>query len=93
MVSMDDWRRNGQEKYLTDTELIFTDIFKRFSDKWEHEHCEFCMEKFSAADNDLHSGYCTSDRLHWICPECFEDFKEEFRWTVSDSKFPVERNE
>lgn len=85
MAANDDWRRNGQEKYLTDAELIFTDAFQKFSDKWDHEHCEFCWEKFSSAEGDLHSGYCTPDFKHWICTDCFEDFKEEFRWTVADT--------
>ena len=45
MVPKDDWRRNGQEKYLTGAELIFLNEFRKFSDKWEHEHCKFCWEK------------------------------------------------
>lgn len=81
-MSDSDWRRNGQEKYLAGAELIFAEEFQPLSDKWEHEHCEFCWEKFSKADDDLHSGYCTADRKHWICSECFEEFREEFRWTV-----------
>ena len=87
-MSDSDWRRNGQEKYLTNAELIFIEEFRSLSDKWEHEHCEFCWEKFSEGDNDLHSGYCTADQKHWICPDCFEDFREEFQWTISDTKIP-----
>ena len=83
-MSDNDWRRNGQEKYLAGAELIFTGEFQSFSEKWDHEHCEFCWEKFGEADNYLHSGYCTADGKHWICPDCFEDFREEFRWTVSE---------
>ena len=24
--------------------------------------------------------YCTEDMKHWICEECFNDFKEQFNW-------------
>ena len=43
-----------------------------------HEHCELCYEK---AMTDI-SGifYCTEDMKHWICEECFNDFKERFDW-------------
>ena len=43
-----------------------------------HEHCELCYEK---AMTDI-SGifYCTEDMKHWICEECFNDFKEQFNW-------------
>ena len=33
MVSKGDWRRNSQEKYLTNAVLIFVNDFKNFSDK------------------------------------------------------------
>jgi hypothetical protein len=45
MASGDDWRRTGQERYLSG--LRFT--WKRYqalSGNWEHEHCEFCSKKF-----------------------------------------------
>ena len=43
-----------------------------------HEHCDLCYEK---AMTDI-SGifYCTEDMKHWICEECFNDFKEQFNW-------------
>ena len=45
-----------------------------------HEHCEFCMEKVTM-DNEGEF-YCTTDMEHWICSECFNDFKEPFEWKV-----------
>lgn len=88
----------GQEEYLVGAELIFVPEYQPFSDKWEHEHCEFCFEKISSADGDLHFGYCTNQRKNWICPTCFEDFKDEFKWTIASSNsikpnFPDERND
>ena len=43
-----------------------------------HEHCDLCYEK---AMTDI-SGifYCTEDMKHWICEECFANFKEQFNW-------------
>ena len=26
--------------------------------------------------------YCTIDNYHWICENCFNDFKDMFKWTV-----------
>lgn len=43
------------------------------------------MEKFSDNPNDLQIGYCTGDCYYWICEECYEDFKNLFKWTVVDS--------
>ena len=43
-----------------------------------HDHCELCNEK---ATTDISSVfYCTEDMKHWICEECFNDFKEQFNW-------------
>ena len=50
--------------------------------KSDHEHCEFCSGKFSEAVEDLHVGYASEDSYRWICPPCFEDFREEFGWSV-----------
>lgn len=51
-------------------------------------HCNFCWATFSEYDDDLHEGYCTPDETYWICPECFNDFKEMFHWTLEDSSKP-----
>lgn len=52
------------------------------SAEWDHDHCEFCAAKFSAAPEDLHAGYATANDEHWICPTCFTDFVDVFQWTV-----------
>lgn len=46
-----------------------------------HEHCEFCWEK--AYTDKPCVFYCTEDLKWWICEECFHDFQEKFRWSVS----------
>lgn len=82
MTNQTDWRLQGQESYLTGRQLRFVPYVRR-SQQWEHEHCEFCSAKFSDNADDLHTGYVTKDQHYWICPDCFRDFKDQFRWEVS----------
>ena len=75
-----DWRLSDQMEYLNEKKLIRA-VFKSNA-KNDHEHCEFCWEKFSELEDDLHQGYCTIDRYYWICEECYNDFKEMFNWKL-----------
>lgn len=77
----DDWRRQGQERFLKQAKLSHRP-YAPFREGWDHDHCEFCGEKFSLAEQDLKEGYCTEDGYHWVCEGCFQDFREEFAWTV-----------
>jgi Zn-finger protein len=87
VVPEDDWRRQGQERYLAGQALRFTKWWP-YREGWDHDHCEFCWAEFSAepqADNNQ-TGYVTSDdSYHWICSRCFADFREEFRWRIIES--------
>jgi len=76
-----DWRRQGQEKYLKGTK-IFSRDYLHHRLEWDHDHCEFCGTKFSMNQNDLKKGYSTDDGYHWICCQCFNDFQYEFNWQV-----------
>ena len=84
MAKLDDWRRQGQEKYLKSLALTWKKYIK-FRDDWDHDHCEFCSHKFMEEGNTecFHEGYATSDNYRWICKECFEDFRGEFDWSVN----------
>ena len=76
-----DWRRQGQDKYLNGVELTL----KKYTISrkgWDHDHCEFCSAKFSLNVLDLNEGFTTKDNYHWICRDCFNDFKVEFNWKV-----------
>ncbi|RLD63845.1 MAG: hypothetical protein DRI84_09220 [Bacteroidetes bacterium] len=89
-LSKDDWRRQGQEKYLNNIILIAQN-YHSFRDKLEHDHCEFCGKKFSNQKDDLKMGYSTVDGYHWICIDCFNDFSIEFNWEIisnPDHNFP-----
>jgi hypothetical protein len=75
----DDWRYTGQDKYLLNKEFEWRDFDGSIR---EHDHCEFCCSKFSEQSEDLHMGYCTKDKYHWICEQCYKDFKDTFHWVV-----------
>ena len=74
-----DWRLQGQDKYLSNLPLTVCEVDSSVN---EHEHCEFCGCKFGKNEEDLHEGYCTLDKYHWICKPCFNDFKEMFKWKL-----------
>lgn len=75
-----DWRLTNQMNYLYQKKLI-KGMFKPYREGWEHEHCAFCSERI---DSSTTLAYSTEDRYHWICPECFNDFKTMFEWEVID---------
>lgn len=70
--------------------------YKRWSESWDHDHCNLCMEKFvqaPTADLDARTeGYAAvgrgpegQDDYHWVCGGCFSDFCDRFGWTVAAS--------
>lgn len=79
-----DWRLHGQEK--GDVGLTwYHRKWRTYSESWDHDHCEYCMACFSSAPEDIHEGYASEDNYHWICPTCYNDFKELLDWkTVED---------
>ena len=78
----EDWRLNGQEKYLLGEKLLKVVFFETSGS--DHVHCDFCWGKFSENEDDFHNGYATLDGEHIICEECFHDFQEKFRWEVDE---------
>ncbi len=75
-----DWREQGQETYLSGLEY-WKKQYKKFSDSWEHDHCDFCGDKFCESKLELdclHEGYATTDNYRWICENCFVLFKEKY---------------
>ncbi|HAU65886.1 MAG: hypothetical protein A2017_17525 [Lentisphaerae bacterium GWF2_44_16] len=81
MIESNDWRLTGQKKLLFQKTLYFR-TWKAPRPEWDHDHCTFCMDKFAALPDTLHEGYTTKDNYVWICPNCFNDFKEMFQWVV-----------
>lgn len=81
MTMQDDWRLLPRHEQLSGVTLI-RQPWKPANPQNDHDHCEFCWEKFADYDGCLHAGYSTEDRVIWICDECFCDFKERFKWKV-----------
>ena len=81
MLEKNDWRLLNQQEYLIKAKLKKAEYIKS-SEKWDHDHCAFCWDKFSENKEDLTQGYCTADQKYWICEECFNDFKEMFSFTI-----------
>lgn len=79
-----DWRLTNQAAYLSGVPLVHA--VWHGEGRNDHDHCAFCWEKFAAYDGCLHEGWCTEDRCHWICNECFRDFREQFCWLVKDDE-------
>jgi hypothetical protein len=85
MIDKSDWRLQGQERYLKAAVLVHRK-YRRYpkNTAWDHDHCEFCFTTFMIEDypDVLHVGYATEDDRHWICENCFRDFKDMFDWKV-----------
>ncbi len=77
-----DWRLMDQERYLHGVTL-YRRIWTQTRPNWDHDHCEFCGEKFAAENADHREGYTTADEYRWICEKCFTDFRERFQWRLS----------
>lgn len=85
MNEEEDWRLLGwgEDSYLQGITLIKQPYRPDLCDPDnDHDHCEFCSNKFGKAPDDLKEGYSTEDGYSWICPTCFEDFKDRFKWKV-----------
>jgi len=80
-IPLDDCRRFNQEVYLKGATFSFKK-YKMPKPEWDHDHCKFCFKTISEFEGDLNDAYTTQDDYHWICPQCFEDFKEEYEWKV-----------
>lgn len=75
-----DWRRMGQETFLKGVRLRFGS-WMAYRPGWDHDHCSFCLQKFSLRAGDLREGWVTEDDYYWICSDCHADFRAEFDWT------------
>ena len=85
-MSSGDWRLTGQEECLSGVSLRWR-TYARWSESWDHDHCEFCGAKFMVEETPdvLHEGYCTLDEYRWICSTCFADFRARFSWDVDEA--------
>ncbi len=80
-MKKDDWRLTNQMNYLSNKKLIKSK-FTPYNENWKHEHCSFCSERI---DENTSVAYCTEDKYHWICKDCFNDFNDMFKWEVKNN--------
>ena len=82
---MEDWRLQGQEKYLKE-KILQKKTYEKPRPDWDHDHCEFCWQKIAEKNDNIkdsiHEGYYDESINKWVCPGCFEDFKNSFNWTT-----------
>jgi hypothetical protein len=78
LIEHNDWRLTNQENYLAQKQVIHTEWEPRQAN-WNHDHCAFCSKTI---DHSTGKAYCTTDKYHWICDDCFTDFKDMFGWSV-----------
>jgi len=77
-IISNDWRITFQEDYLMSA-LFEKKKYQKKSIEWDHDHCEFCEEKFSEDPIvGMSVGYYTENRESWVCEQCFNDFKDLF---------------
>jgi hypothetical protein len=90
------WRINNA-RHLEGALLKFQ-RYVRWNDNWDHDHCAACWAKFAEGDDAdiLHEGYATCDdyvhgaRYDWVCRVCFDELKEDLRWTEAEPDNPEE---
>jgi len=84
MSSENDWREMGQERYLKGISLTWKK-YTATPENEDHNHCEFCFKKFMeiVGEDILTEGYASKDNKHWVCKQCFTDFKEEYKWKIT----------
>jgi hypothetical protein len=86
MVEQSDWRLTHQENYLSGVALTRRP-WRESRPGWDHDHCAFCWAKFAAFDGPdiLREGWTTIDEYHWVCDQCFVDFRDRFGWQVVEA--------
>jgi ribosomal protein S18 acetylase RimI-like enzyme len=90
-MTPDDWRLRGQERYLQGATLQWR-RYRPPSATWDHDHCEFCWQKFMAEPwpKTQQEAYVTTNgQERWICAACYADFREQFAWRLAPPVEPI----
>lgn len=79
MADVDDYRLRDQARYLLGANVVRSPYVPALSG-WDVAHCVFCLVPFvdSARHAVMPEGFVTLDGLHWICPACYQDFRQAF---------------
>jgi hypothetical protein len=91
----EDWRLEQLKRHpLLRGKRFQRKPYRQRSAEWDHDHCAGCWAKFMAtgkgsgdgAEPILYEGFATcSDyplgaEYEWVCPECFDLFKDDMGW-------------
>lgn len=79
-----DWRRFGQEGFLSKSALIWRHHVSA-SPCNDQDHWEFCGVKFMTSDRytELLSEECAAlEGSRWTCKACLDDLRGRFGWRV-----------
>jgi len=85
------------KEYLRGIRLQFKQ-YRPYRPGWEHDHCVGCFTTFAEIglrpnEPTLQEGYTTcadfvrGDEYEWVCPDCFETFREPMGWRLVDAEF------
>ncbi|MCL4523029.1 MAG: hypothetical protein M1453_05385 [Acidobacteria bacterium] len=79
---MEDWRIENAK--WTRGAVLRLKKYAKWSDSWEHDHCEACWQTFMEAPSAdvISEGYVTTDGYRWICPKCFDELKDAMGWSL-----------
>lgn len=94
----DDWRLTPEKERFRGAVFVRREWYPP-KPSWDHDHCEFCWKKFAEADladpePTVQAGYTTAGPIgrppeerepayHWVCDDCFEDFREQFEFQLT----------
>jgi hypothetical protein len=88
-----DARLTWQEDYLQGAVLHWRPC-RAPQTEWDRDHSEFywrTIDEPGRANGEhepdcIHEAYITEGNNggdYWICPQCFEDFRERFQWVIT----------
>src|ERR687897_1942023 len=84
----DDWRIQALEErhaYLHGQRLTWI-AWSSDDPACDHDHCEFCWQKFGPFEDAVGAGWVTDDDEVWICAACANDFRDRFGWTLAPTQ-------
>lgn len=80
-----DWRLIGKENNYPNHDYSERNVDDYIKDNVEDEknwkvYCRYCGKEFNSKSGGMFNTDQHNNATHFICEECFEDFKKEFHW-------------
>ena len=89
MLQKNDWRIMSQDSYIHGRSFK-KNVYHAYRPGWDHDHCIYCTEKFAEeklSSGSIQEGYSTIDEGLWVCPQCYEDFKNYYDMPLTTSRW------